>query len=241
MGKLIVIDGLDGSGKHTQATLLYEYLKENNINCKLIDFPRYESRTGEIVKEYLHGEIHVGDSYDDKFKTALLYSFDRMYNMCFMRDEKGKSIIDYYNEGYVIVCDRYTSSNYLYMTNDMNSVEYIKFIHRMEKLEYMQMGLPEPNLSIFLELTPEKSIELINRRGNEKDNHENITVLTKAYKALQRIKKFYNDRNVLPRNFKSRHEMQFINCMNEEGELYSIDHITEIVKKLVNDQIIKNI
>ena len=168
MGKLIVIDGLDGSGKHTQAVLLCDYLKENNIKCKLIDFPKYESRTGEIVKEYLKGEIYLEDSYNNKLKTAMLYSYDRLYNMCFVRDGNGKSIMDYYNEDYIIICDRYTSSNYLYMTHNMSWDQFIRFIDTMEFTEYKSMKLPEPDLSIFLELQPEKSIQLINKRGNEK-------------------------------------------------------------------------
>lgn len=236
MGKIIVIDGLDGSGKHTQATLLYEYLKEKNIKCKIIDFPKYGSRTGGIVKEYLNGDIYVGDSFDDKFKTALLYSFDRMYNMYFVRDENNKSIMDYYNEGYVIVCDRYTSSNYLYMTHDMRINEIKKFICSIEYVEYSNMKLPRPDISIFLSVPPEKSMELINIRGNEKDIHENLITLRKTWGSLAMYEHICHETDNMICN-----NTHFVECVNEDGELYSIEHITEIVKKLVNDQIIKNI
>lgn len=230
MGKIIVIDGLDGTGKQTQSELLFKYIKDKNEKVKLIAFPRYNSSTGLIIKEYLSGKINSNDGigFNDRIRTGLLYSYDRMYNMYFIRDEKGNSIMDYYNNGYTIICDRYTSSNYLFMTCGMDMSQFSEFINTIEKIEYMHMGLPEPDMTIFLEMPPEKSLELIEKRGEEKDLHENLEILNKAYNSLQLYKSF-----LMEKSADTMKKTYFINCMDEFMKLYSKEDISEMVKNLL--------
>jgi len=224
-GKLIAIDGLDGSGKQTQSEILLSHLKEKGLKCKLISFPNYVSLTGEIVTAYLHGKYKLKDDFYSKVRTGMLYSYDRMFNMYFKTDDQGKTIMDYYNEGYIIICDRYTSSNYLFMTHEMDKFEFKEYIGYMEELEYVFMGLPEPDVSLFLEIPPYKSLELIEKRGNKKDNHETEEVLNKAYNSLQVYKKYCIERN----EYYSR-KSYFIDCMKNEIEMYSIEDISEMIK-----------
>lgn len=223
MGKIIVIDGLDGSGKHTQSEILLETLTNEGYKCKLVAFPKYESITGNIVTEYLSGKFNLDDSFDSKMRTSMLYSYDRMYNMYFNLDENNKSLMDYYNEDYIIICDRYVSSNYLFMTHMMGDFDFTKYIWRMEKLEYDCMGLPKPDMTIFLEIPPTKSLELVEKRGNKKDIHETEEVLNKAYYSMQRYKQYCCDKDY-------KGKVQFINCMKNEIEMYSIEDISEMIK-----------
>jgi dTMP kinase len=227
-GKIIVIDGLDGSGKHTQSELLLQYLTNKDYKCKLIAFPRYNSLTGAIVTGYLSGNLKQGNDFYSKIRTGMLYSYDRMFNMYFKTDANGKSIMDYYNEGYTIICDRYTSSNYLFMTHDMNYNEFKQYVVDMEELECTFMGLPKPDISLFLELPPQKSLELVEKRGNKKDIHETEEVLNKAYAAMQVYKKYCVETE--DENDKKNY---FINCMKNEIEMYSIEDISEMIKNVL--------
>ncbi len=166
--------------------------------------------TEEIIKDIKHSLPNIEN--------------DRMFNMFLRLDEQNKSIMDYYNEGYCIICDRYTSSNYLYMTHGLLYNEFVDFINELEDIEYNHMGLPKPDLSIFFELTPEKSLELINKRGLEKDNHETNEILTKAYESLQRYKQFTKTEESL------NNTVHFINCLNSQNDLYSIEDIFREVR-----------
>lgn len=224
-GKIIVIDGLDGSGKHTQSEILLNYLTEKGYKCKLVAFPQYDSISGSIVTEYLSGKFKQNDDFESKIRTSIIYSYDRMYNMYFKLDDDNKTLMDYYNEGYFIICDRYTSSNYLFMTHDMNYNEFKQYVVDMEELECTFMGLPKPDISLFLELPPQKSLELVEKRGNKKDIHETEEVLNKAYNAMQVYKKYCVETE--DENDKKNY---FINCMKNEIEMYSIEDISEMVK-----------
>lgn len=228
-GCLIVFDGLDGTGKQTQTERLAKYFEENDIKYKTISFPAYETPTGDIVKQYLNGNIVLSDSHDDdgemeRFRKSLLYVVDRCVNMT-KKDDEGKCILDYYNEGYVIICDRYVSSNYLYMTTEeLNIHEFRIYITVMEMIEYTLCGLPRPDISFFLEMTPEKSLECIDKRNEAKDINENLQKLTKVYDSLQRYKSECERNN--------NKECYFINCISEEGDIRSIEDIHDEIKNI---------
>lgn len=237
-GYLIVIDGLDGTGKQTQAEMIYEFLQINNIKSKLISFPVYDSPTGNIVKNYLRGHMDLstikwypGNQFDIKLREGLLYSYDRMINM-YKKDSNGKSIVDYYDEGYVIICDRYIQSNILYMTLDLDEWDYIYYISQIEKVEYVMMNLPEPDLTFFLQMSPEESINLITKRGMELDINENIEKLTKVYDSMMRYKKYCEESSDIRKN-----NTQFINCVDEQGQLKS----KKIIFNLLLNHILKEV
>ena len=234
MGKVIVIDGLDGSGKYTQSVLLAAYLSfELGIeNVKHVSFPVYDSKTGQIVKDYLKGEIKTGNTFDDKKRLGMLYSFDRMYNVFLQRDEMGKTLMDYYNEDYILIFDRYTSSNYLYMTDGMDYNTFYRYVTMMEHIEYNIMGLPAPDLSIFLKMTPDKSLELIEQRGEEKDLHETREVLVKAYNALETYTEIAYEKNAMM----GKTQTVVLDCLDESMELYSVDDISERIKNILLNQ-----
>lgn len=239
-GKLIVFDGLDGTGKQTQSTLLYDYLNHKNIKCKRIAFPVYESPSGRIVRQYLKGELNLDkniydNKFNDRYRKALLYAQDRYINLL-KQDENNKSLMDYYNEGYIIICDRYVSSNYLFMTHGMVNYEYDKFVKTINMIEYELIGIPKPDLSFFLEMTPEKSLECINKRGEEKDIHETEDILREAYNSLI-LYKNYIKRNKT-NNTAYINETIFINCIDESNSLRTIDNIHNEIVSIINSEIL---
>ena len=195
-GMLIVIDGLDGSGKNTQAEMLYNFFKEN-ITDKVIkiSFPDYDYHTGKVVREMLTGKFNIGVNewpFDKSIKKSLFYSFDRMIAMYRKLPEyDNKTIAElYYKEGYVIICDRYTTSNFIHMGVDIQRFDLVSFINQLEGLEYSTMGIIRPDIVIALTLNPETSMKLIDERGNEKDDHENLNHLKKAYDVMNHILKY---------------------------------------------------
>ena len=195
-GMLIVIDGLDGSGKNTQAEMLYNFFKEN-ITDKVIkiSFPDYDYHTGKVVREMLTGKFNIGVNewpFDKSIKKSLFYSFDRMVAMYRkMPEYDNKTIAElYYKEGYVIICDRYTTSNFIHMGVNIRRFDLPSFISQLEGLEYSTMGIIRPDIVIALTLNPETSMKLIDERGNEKDDHENLNHLKKAYNTMNHILKY---------------------------------------------------
>lgn len=195
-GMLIVIDGLDGSGKNTQAEMLYNFFKEN-ITDKVIkiSFPDYDYHTGKVVREMLTGKFNIGVNewpFDKSIKKSLFYSFDRMVAMYRkMPEYDNKTLAElYYKEGYVIICDRYTTSNFIHMGVDIQRFDLVSFINQLEELEYSTMGIIRPDMVITLSLKPEISMKLIDKRGNEKDDHENLNHLKKAYDTMNYILKY---------------------------------------------------
>lgn len=190
-GFVIVIEGTDGSGKNTQANLIQKALDEKGVKNSLYSFPNYETIQGSLVKRYLNGEFenqgNINDDKDAIYRTAMLYSNDRMVS-CMEKDEEGKSIIDRYNEGEVIIFDRYTQSNFIHQGSKFNNKEDLcTFMDTMENIEYDIMGLPIPDMIFYLKVPVELSIQNIKKRGNEVDIHENEEHLKAVNKHVDYI------------------------------------------------------
>ncbi|MGL5440841.1 MAG: dTMP kinase [Filifactoraceae bacterium] len=157
---LITIEGTDGSGKQTQSELLYRGLCDLGYNCRLISFPDYESRSSELVKLYLAGEF--GEiSEVSGFAASMLYAADRFASF---RRKWRKD----YEDGCIIIADRYVSSNLIHqavrMDSELEKEEFAKWIY---DIEYVKFGIPRPNLEIFLDMPSKNAKELILNRGNK--------------------------------------------------------------------------
>lgn len=169
MGKLIVIEGLDGSGKSTQLELLKARLKEENIPVKAISFPDYDSDSSALVKMYLSGKF--GNRPDDvnPYAASLFYCVDRYASF---KAKWGKD----YNAGRAIIAGRYTTSNAIHQTSKLDESEWKPFLNWLYDIEYNKVGIPKPDLVIFLDMPVEVSQKLLSGRyhGDEsgKDIHE---------------------------------------------------------------------
>ncbi len=172
MGKLIVIEGLDGSGKSTQLELLPQNLLKNGIESKTVSFPDYDSDSSALVKMYLSGAF--GNHPDDvnAYAASLFYAVDRFASF---KTNWGS----YYNQNGVIISGRYTTSNAVHQTSKLPPEMWQGFLDWLYELEYNKVGIPKPDKVIFLDMPVEVSQKLLSHRyaGDEekKDIHESDT------------------------------------------------------------------
>jgi dTMP kinase len=168
-GKLIVIEGLDGSGKGTQTALLTKALADMNIKVKQVSFPDYNNPSSSLVKMYLNGELGSNPGDVNPYAASSFYAVDRYasYKQFWEND---------YQSDTVILADRYTTSNAIYQLSKLKNDERNEFLSWLEFYEYTQLQLPKPNAVIYLDMPIEISQQLLNQRYNgdttKKDLHE---------------------------------------------------------------------
>lgn len=171
MGKLIVIEGVDSSGKQTQTEKLFDRLKEEGQNVRKISFPDYESDFSLPVRRYLAGDLGSEAKAVNAYAASTFYAIDRYAS--FVRDWG-----EFYKEGGIIIADRYVTSNIVHQASKVEKNEKEKFISWLSDLEYEKFGLPVPDSVIFLDMPPFFARELMRERMNkitgeaEKDIHE---------------------------------------------------------------------
>ena len=151
-GKLIVIEGGDGSGKSTQANLLLNYLERQNIPHSSLDFPQYDSFYGEIVAKFLRGEFGELNSVSP-YLAALTFALDR-YSV---KDE----IIERLHRGEIIIANRYVTSNIAHQGSKFeDKSKRDAFISWLEELEYEVHGLPREDIVLLLQVPSEMTVKL---------------------------------------------------------------------------------
>ena len=172
MGKLIVIEGLDGCGKSTQLELLPEALKKKGIECKSVSFPDYESNSSALVKMYLNGDFGKQPGDVNGYAASVFYAADRYASY----KQKWGS---YYENGGIIVSGRYTTSNAVHQCSKLPESEWEDFLQWLYDFEYKKIGIPKPDLVIFLDMPVDVSQKLLSGRYNgdsdKKDIHERDT------------------------------------------------------------------
>jgi len=212
-GIIISIEGTDGAGKHTQQQLLLQGLKEKGYDVFDKSFPNYESSSAAPVKMYLAGEFGTNANCLDAYQASLLYAVDRM---CTYKKEIGS----HYENGEIILFDRYVQSNFIHQCSKIDNVEEkMKFIDWEENLEYDTCKLPRPDLIFFIEMPIEKSLELARARaeyktGESKDIHEEDT----SY-----MQKAYDNGMTLANNL----GWNIIHCVDKENNIRTIEDIHE--------------
>lgn len=168
-GRLIVIEGLDGSGKATQTAQLYEHLKNKGVNVNKVSFPDYESDSSGPLRMYLSGKL--GSSADDvnPYAASTLFAVDRFASF---RAKWGKA----YEEGGIVIADRYTTSNAVHQCSKLPEDKWDGFLKWLNEFEYSLIGIPEPDAVIYLRVDPDISQELLSKRydsdESKKDIHE---------------------------------------------------------------------
>lgn len=169
MQKLIVIEGLDGSGKSTQAELLEKSLKENGVNYRKIKLPNYESPSSTLVKMYLSGDFGKEAAAVNAYAAGAFYAVDRYasFNLDWKKD---------YDSDTLIIADRYATSNSIYQMEKVPPEEWDSYLEWSYDFEYRKLGIPVPDAVIFLDMPVEVSQRLMTERyggdESEKDVHE---------------------------------------------------------------------
>lgn len=193
MGKLIVIDGTDGSGKETQMNILQENLKKNNIDFKKVSFPNYDSPSSSLVKMYLSGEFGTDPKSVSPYVASTFYAADRYATY-------KKELEEYYENGGLILADRYTTANMVHQAGKIkDKEERTKFLNWLWDLEFNIYKIPKPDKVFFLNMPIEFVEELIKNRKNkfnenqQKDIHERDEEhLKDSHKAACEVAKDYN-------------------------------------------------
>lgn len=181
MGKLIIIEGLDGCGKSTQTALLEKYFEDNSVEFKKIKLPDYDSKSSTLVKMYLGGEF--GKNADDvnAYAAGAFYAVDRFasYKLDWGKD---------YENGTLILADRYATSNSIYQMEKIDEDKWDEYLDWSADFEYNKIGIPKPDLVIFLDMPVDVSQKLMTSRYNgdegKKDVHEaNVDFLNNCRKS----------------------------------------------------------
>ena len=178
-GKLIVIEGLDGSGKATQAQLLAAHLKEEGLSVREITFPDYASDSSALVKMYLSGQFGQHPDDVNAYAASSFYAVDRYASY-------KTSWGGFYEQGGIVIADRYTTSNAVHQCSKLPPDQWESFLRWLFDYEFHLLGLPTPDAVIYLQVDPAVSQKLMTARyhGDEskKDVHEKDT----AYLARSR-------------------------------------------------------
>lgn len=218
MGKVIVIEGSDGSGKATQTALLYEYLQKAGKQVRKVTYPNYDSPSSSLVKMYLGKEFGDDAFAVNAYVASSFFAVDRFAS--YIKDWK-----EFYeaDEENIVICDRYVTSNMLHQTAKIKGrEEKLKFLDWQYDFEFVKGGLPVPDKVFFLDVKPETTFRLMKDRENkfthelEKDIHEsNQEFLIKSYENSLLLGERYGwDR---------------ISCCDDEGQMKSIEAIHEII------------
>ena len=226
MGKLIVIDGLDGCGKATQADRLYKRLKGMGLNVHKVSFPDYESDSSAAVKMYLNGELGTDPSKLSPYMCSLFYSIDRGIQFC-------KELNDIYNQpDSILICDRYISANIIHQGSKIsNLIDREKYFEWMYDLEVNKVGIPKEDITVVLTLPIEVSQALMTSRyhddDSKKDIHESdMKYLEKCYHTVSSAVKYLN---------KIGYNWVHLDCSDHGKGVRTIDDIESDIWNIVKD------
>lgn len=193
MGKLFVIDGTDASGKQTQLKKLQERLEKENIEYKLVSFPNYGSPSSSLVKMYLSGEFGKNAKEISPYVASTFFAADRYATF-------KKELEEFYNNGGIILADRYTTANMVHQAGKItNKEEREKFLNWLWDFEFNLYKLPVPSKVFFLDMPPKYAFELMKNRENkftheaQKDIHESDeNHIIDSYNAACEVAEKYN-------------------------------------------------
>lgn len=182
-GKLIVIEGLDGSGKATQAKLLYDALRSQGRNVREVSFPDYASDSSALIKMYLNGEFGTDPGNVNAYAASSFFAVDRFASY---KKDWGA----FYQAGGVVIADRYTTSNAIHQCSKLPEEQWDSYLDWLFDFEYRLLGIPAPDLVLYLKVDPSVSQKLMTGRyhGDEskKDIHEsNLAYLDRSRKAAE--------------------------------------------------------
>lgn len=173
-GKLIVFEGTDGSGKATQSELLCQELTRRGIPYRKLTFPRYQEESSALVRLYLGGAFGQKPGDVNAYAAASFYSVDRYASY---KQDWGS----YYEQGGLLIADRYTTSNAVHQTSKLPPEQQRPFVDWLFDFEYQKLGLPAPDRVLYLDLPTELSEQMMPRREEATHTHADIHEQDEAY------------------------------------------------------------
>ena len=167
MGKLIVIEGTDGSGKSTQFRRLTEHLTQDAQKFQTLVFPQYSEPSSALIRMYLGGEFGSKPSDVNAYAASAFYAVDRYASF-----KKGWG--EWYNNGGLIVSDRYTTSNAVHQASKETGTRQQEFLKWLYEFEYGKLGLPRPDLTIYLDVPTDFTEKMLRSREQATNTHADI-------------------------------------------------------------------
>ncbi len=210
LGKLIVIEGLDGCGKSTQLELLVSRLNQSGVNAKTVPFPNYDSPACEPVKMYLNGNFGKKPSDVNAFAASTFYAVDRFASF---KENWEKD----YNLGNPIICGRYVTSNLVHQCSKLPKREWKSFGEWLFDFEYNKIGIPKPDAVIYLNMPQDYAEKLLIKRYEGDSQKMDIHEKDRAYQELCREAAGFATEN---------YGWKVIDCVRD-GEIRTITDISD--------------
>lgn len=173
-GKLIVLEGTDGSGKSTQFGRLCQRLEQANIPFQKLVFPQYQEPSSALIRMYLAGEFGTHPSDVNAYAASAFYAVDRYASY-------KKVWGEWYENGGLVVADRYTTSNAVHQASKLPRSEREDFFHWLDEFEYGKLGLPAPDKVFYLDVPTDASVQLLRSREAATNTHADIHEQDTAY------------------------------------------------------------
>lgn len=168
-GKLVVLEGLDGSGKETQTGLLAQALRDADAEVRVVSFPVYSSEASGPVRMYLAGNFGARPGDVNAYAASSFYAVDRAAS--YFSDWRG-----FYEAGGLVLADRYTTSNAVHQCSKLPREQWDEYLEWLFDFEYRLLGIPQPDLVVYLSVSAEAGRRLVEQRcardGVAKDIHE---------------------------------------------------------------------
>ena len=216
MGKLIVIEGTDGSGKSTQFRLLSQRLEAEGRQFRHLVFPRYDQPSSALIRMYLGGEFGGSPSDVNAYAASAFYAVDRYASY---KQDWGQ----WYEEGGVVLSDRYTTSNAVHQASKEPAESRRAFLKWLYEFEYDRLGLPRPDLVVYLDVPTDFTEKLLRSREQATQTHADIHEQDMAYLATCRE---------IGRTAAEYYGWKVVSCVRD-GAMRSIEDIHEEIYRCV--------
>ena len=218
MGKLIVIEGTDGSGKSTQFQCLTQHLTADAKEFQTLVFPRYSEPSSALIRMYLGGEFGSSPTDVNAYAASAFYAVDRYASY---KQDWGT----WYEDGGLIVSDRYTTSNAVHQASKEAPERQGEFLKWLYEFEYDRLGLPRPDLVIYLDVPTEFTEKLMRQREQQTNTHADIHEQDMKYLATCRE---------TGRSAAKYYGWNIISCVRD-GQMRSIEDIHNEIYDLVKN------
>lgn len=220
MGKLIVIEGTDGSGKSTQFKLLTQRLQQEQIPFQRLVFPQYSEESSALIRMYLGGEFGTDPSSVNAYAASTFYAVDRYASY-------KKVWGQWYEQGGLVVSDRYTTSNAVHQASKESPETRDAFLKWLYEFEYDKLGLPKPDLVIYLDVPTDFTLQMMRRREADTNTHADIHEQNAPYLAACRE---------MGRAAAGYYGWKMIQCVRD-GNMRSIEDIHQEIYRLVTESL----
>ena len=216
MGKLIVIEGTDGSGKSTQFKKLTERVTAEGVAFQKLVFPQYAEPSSALIRMYLGGEFGSNPSDVNAYAASAFYAVDRYASY-------KKSWGEWYDNGGLILSDRYTTSNAVHQASKEPAEKRQEYLKWLYEFEYEKLGMPAPDLVIYLDVPTDFSEKMMRKREQDTNTKADIHEQDLSYLATCRE---------MGRAAARYYGWRIIDCV-KDGQMRSIEDIHEEIYRLV--------